>query len=398
MAEKMSSRERMLAALDHRKPDHTPCSFMLFNGLKSISKDYEDFIQRQIDMGLDVFVELPPRPHVVVNDYYNLHGIPVRYHPSVAVKEWIERFPDEENPIMIKEYKTPAGTLRTEVRQTGDWRWGDHVPFLDDYLVPRSRKFLINVEDDLAALEYLLVEPTPNDVAQFQKDSEPAISLAKKHDLLLAGGWGVGADLIGWVYGLQRMLFSVYDKPAFIKRLLGMIAAWNRKRMEVVLDAGIDLYIKRAWYENCDFWTPNTYREFLAPIIKADVELAHERGARFGYIISSNAMPLLDEFVEVGIDVVIGVDPAAWDLQATKEILGNKVCIWGGVNGHLTVEQGSQAKIREEDRFAMQQLSPGAGFVLSPVDNVREYSSSIKENVATMIDEWQQLAASESKE
>jgi uroporphyrinogen-III decarboxylase len=109
-------------------------------------------------------------------------------------------------------------------------------------------------------------------------------------------------------------------------------------------------------------------------------------------------MPLLDEFVEVGIDVVIGVDPAAWDLQATKEILGNKVCIWGGVNGHLTVEQGSQAKIREEVRIAMQQLSPGAGFVLSPVDNVREYSSSIKENVATMIDEWQQLAASESKD
>ena len=122
MADKMSSRERMIAALDHRKLDHVSLSFMLFNGLKSVSMDYVNFIQRQIDMGLDVFVELPPRPPVVVNDYYNLHGIPVSYHPSVVVNEWVERFPDENDPIMVKEYNTPAGILHTEVRQTDDWR------------------------------------------------------------------------------------------------------------------------------------------------------------------------------------------------------------------------------------------------------------------------------------
>ena len=392
MEDKMSSRERMIAALDHREPDHVPLSFMLFNGLKSISTDYFDFIQRQIDMGLDVFVELPPRPPVVVNDYYNLHGIPVSYHPSVVVNEWIERFPDEHDPIMIKEYQTPAGTLRTEVRQTADWRWGDHVPFLDDYLVPRSRKFLIDSEADLDALAYLLMEPTPEEVGTFHAESQPVIELAKKHDLLLTGGWGVGADMIGWVYGLQRMLFAVYDQPEFIKRLLGMIADWNRKRMKVVLGAGVDLYIKRAWYENCDFWTPSTYHEFLSPILKADIELAHKKGARFGYLISSNAMPLLEEFVELGIDVIIGVDPAEWDLEAANQVLGGKVCIWGGINGHLTVEQGSEDQIREEVQRAIRQLSPGGGFILSPVDNVREYSISIQKNVATLIDEWQRTA------
>jgi hypothetical protein len=391
MVDEMSSRERMIAALDHRQADHIPLSFMLFNGLKSISNSYLDFIQRQIELGLDVFVELPPRPPVVANDYYNLHGIPVNYHPSVSIREWIERFPDEDDPVMIKEYSTPAGMLRTEVRQTDDWRWGDHVPFLDDYLVPRSRKFLIDGENDLEAFSYLLVDPSPDEISQFHRESEPAIALAKERDLLLAGGWGVGADLIGWVYGLQRMLFAVYDKPEFIKQLLGLIADWNRKRMEVVLEAGIDLYIKRAWYENCDFWTPNAYREFLAPILKKDIELAHERGVRFGYLISSNAMPLLEEFVDLGIDVLIGVDPNTWDLETTKQVLGGKVCIWGGVNGHLTVEQGSEDQIRKEVQSAIQQLSPGGGFILSPVDNVREYTSSIQRNVGVLIDEWQRI-------
>ena len=391
MSVKMSSRERMLAALNCRQPDHVPLSFMLFNGLKTISNSYLDFIQRQIDLGLDVFIELPARPPVVVNDYYNLHGIPVSYHPSVAIKEWNEWFSDEDDPIMVKEYATPAGILRTEVRQTDDWRWGDHVPFLDDYLVPRSRKFLIDDEDDLEAFSYLLVGPSPQEISQFHRESAPVIAMAKEHDLLLAGGWGVGADLIGWVYGLQRMLFAVYDKPDFIKRLLGIIADWNRARMEVVLEAGIDLFIKRAWYENCDFWTPKAFREFLSPVLKKDVELTHDRGALFGYLISSNAMPLLQEFVDLGIDVVIGVDPMTWDLKTTKQALGGKVCIWGGVNGHLTVEQGSEHQIRKEVQSAIQQLSPGGGFILSPVDNVREYSNKIQKNVGILIDEWQQI-------
>ena len=43
----MSSRQRMLDALNCRKPDEVPCSFMLFNGLKAESRDYLDFIQRE---------------------------------------------------------------------------------------------------------------------------------------------------------------------------------------------------------------------------------------------------------------------------------------------------------------------------------------------------------------
>ena len=102
-------------------------------------------------------------------------------------------------------------------------------------------------------------------------------------------------------------------------------------------------------------------------------------------------MSLLDEFVENGIDVIIGVDPGTWDLEVTKQQLGGKVCIWGGVNGHLTVEQGSQEQIRSEVSQAMSKLSPGGGFILSPVDNVREYSDSIQRNVSVLIDEWQRL-------
>ncbi|UCD58045.1 MAG: hypothetical protein JSV16_02720, partial [Candidatus Hydrogenedentota bacterium] len=314
----MSSRDQMLAALSRGEPDHTPCCFMLFNGLKSTCRDYTHFIERQVEMGLDTYVELPPRPPVVVNDHYNLHGLPVSYDPHVEIEEWVERPFSENRTVLVKEYHTPAGTLHAEVYQTDDWRWGDHVPFLDDYIIPRSRKFLITKPEDLSALRYLLVPPKKSEIAEFRKQAQPVMELARRHNLLVTGGWGVGADLIGWVYGLENMVFASFDQPEFLHELLEIISVWNRSRMDVVLDAGIDLYIKRAWYENCDFWTPDTYRKFLYPILQADRELAHQKGARVGYIITSGCMPLLDMFVEIGIDVVIGVDPAEWDLALTK--------------------------------------------------------------------------------
>jgi uroporphyrinogen decarboxylase len=161
--------------------------------------------------------------------------------------------------------------------------------------------------------------------------------------------------------------------------------------MAVVLEAGIDLYIKRAWYENCDFWTPVTFREFLLPILKADADLAHQKGARMGYIITSNCMPLLELLAEAGVDAIIGVDPTAWDLTTAKATLADKVCLWGGVNGHLTVEHGSVQEVRTEVRRAMDIMAPGGGFILSPVDNVRDLTAHARENVLALIDQWQQL-------
>ncbi len=390
MTRMMTRRQRMLAALDRQEPDHAPCSFMLYNGLKSTCRTQAEFVERQLALGLDAVVELPPRPPVVVNDYYNLHGLPVSCDPRVSTVEWIEYPADEPCPIMIKEYRTPAGTLRAEVRQTADWRWGNHVPFLDDYIVPRSRKYPVGGPEDLDALRYLLVPPTPAEVRAFHAEAAPALAQARRHDLLVSGGWGVGADLVGWIYGLENMVYASYDRPDFLAEMLDITAQWNRQRMAVVLDAGVDLYIKRAWYENLDFWSPASWRRFIYPLLKADVELAHERGARFGYLITSNCMPLLDMFAELGIDVVVGVDPLEWDLAETKRKLGGRVCLWGGVNGHLTVEHGTEEEVRAAVSEAMRVLAPGGGFILSPVDNVREDTPLARRNARALIDEWRQ--------
>jgi hypothetical protein len=386
-----SPRDTMLAALNNEDINHVPCSFMLYKGLLEKSTDYLDFLTKQIDLGLQPYAMIPPRPPVVVNDHYNLHGIPVHLDPAVKIEEWIENRPGETSPIMVKEYRTPAGTLRTEVRQTEDWRWGNHIPLFDDYISPRALKYIISDAKDLEALRYLLVPPSPSEIAGVRAESEPIIKFAKKHDLLTVGGWGIGADMLGWIFGFINMVYATFEKTALLQEMLKMIADWNLSRMQVLIDIGIDLYMKRTWYETCNFWSPQSYRQFLLPITKRDVEVAHASGVKFGVIATDKVMPILPILADSGIDALIGIDPHTYDLEKTKQIFKGKVCLWGGVNGHLTVEMGNEAQTRDEVRKAMDILGEGGGFILSPVDNVREYTQNSNKNVHALVDEWKKL-------
>ena len=371
---------------------------MMYKGLKNRCADYRTFIQAQMDLGLDTVIELPVRPPVVVNDHYNLHGLPVSYDPLVHIREWKETITIEAD-VLIKEYITPGGSLRVEVQKTSDWPWGDHVPFLDDRLVPGSLKYLVERAEDLEALSYLLSPPTPVEVEAYHRESAPYLQLAEQNGLLVAGGWGVGADLIGWICGLKNMIFMTYRQPDLLRDLLGMISRWNLTRMEAAfslpraktgITTPLDLYIKRAWYENCDFWTPAAWQKFILPLLTEEVRLAHQAGVKFGYLITSNAMPLVEGIISAGVDVLIGVDPRSYDLEKLAVQRRGRICLWGGVNGHLTVERGSPAEVEGEVRRAMQLFPPHGGFILSPVDNVREHSAEIDTNVKKMIQSWEQ--------
>src|SRR5512136_2029103 len=105
MKSSLSSRERMLAALTCQEADHTPCAFMAFKGLHIQSRSYLDFLERQMALGLDTCVELPPRPPVVNNDHYNLHGLPVSYDPQVSSVEWKQAAEGDAAALLVKEYR-----------------------------------------------------------------------------------------------------------------------------------------------------------------------------------------------------------------------------------------------------------------------------------------------------
>lgn len=394
MATQLSSRDRMLAAISSETPDYVPCSFMIFAALMKQFADQFEFIEKQLEMGLDACVELPVRGaqrDTTASEHHDLYGLPVRFDPSVEIREWREDAAKGPYPVIHREYVTPAGTLSTAVNQTDDWPYGNHVPLFDDYVIPRARKHLVTNPDDLPALRYLLVPPADDDVADFREQARAAKAFAARHDLLVVGQWGVLFDAACWLCGINDLILMAAMRPDFVQELLEIINEWNRRRMEVVLDAGVDLLIRRAWYETVDFLSPPVYRRLVLPLLQKDVQQAHEAGAKLACITTTAYTPLLDMYLESGMDVLIGLDPvqdARADFAMTKRKLGGKICLWGGVNGFVTVEMGTSDQVREAVRDALRDLAPGGGFILSPVDNIRKDDEHVWTNVDALLDEW----------
>ncbi len=387
----LSSRTRMLRAITRQEVDHVPNCFMSFTALRQrCNEDMFRLSEAELALGLDTMLFIPGLPRPLRPEHPHLRGLPVRFDPAVSIRD--RRGQDADgNDALHRQYDTPAGPLTCSVRLSEDWPHGEHVPFIDDYQVPRSIKPLITGAGDLDALQFLLTPPRADDVAAFQEEVGRARQFVSQRQVLLAGGWGVGVDMAFWLCGIQNFVLSMLQDKAYARQLLEMIHLWNMERMKVVLSAPVDMYIRRAWYEGCDFVTPRTYRELILPFLKAEVDLAHGHGTKFGYICTSGINPMLDLFMEAGIDVLIGVDPVQGthtDMARIKSKAGDKMCLWGGISGAITIERGTEEEIRQATRLAISTLGP-TGFVLSPIDNITVDEPQTWSNLDIFIDEWQ---------
>jgi hypothetical protein len=391
-----SSRERQLAALSCRKPDHVPCCFMLFQSLqKQCANDFE-FFDRQLALGIDTRVALP--------------DIPFLFAPEVTVRTWKDRPEGEATPLLHKEYCTPAGTLTTIVRQTADWIHGDDVPLFDDYLAPRAAKFLVTEHTDLAALRWLLTPPRDEEIAAFREMAKEYKRYAQAKGLLLCGGYRdgrgnpvsvignqggamIGTDALMWLCGAIAPLYWAFDQPDLLNQVVALIAARDQFQMELMLDAGAELIIERAWYAGTEFWSPKLYRQFIAPMLREKIHMAHQAGAKFGYIITSGVMPIFDDFLDLQIDAILGVDPVQGkdtDLNTLAQRANGRMCLWGGVSAPMSVEHATRAEIWRAVEQAISICGAQGGFILSPVDNIIDPSRETWENVKEFINAWRQ--------
>jgi hypothetical protein len=387
-----SSRERLLAALDGAVGAPAPCCFMIFRALRSQCKDEFEFAARQVELGLDARVQV--------------EDLPFRLGPTVAVRDWVD------GGVLHREYETPVGALTACAKRTDDWPHGEHIPIFDDYFTPRALEFPVAGPEDLPALRHLLAPPRDEDVAAFRERAKRCKEFAVQRGLLLAGGWksyrrvpgedraligdngatGAVIDALMWLCGGTQPLLWAYDEPEFLRELIGVLEDWNRQRLELHLEAGAELVVRRAWYEGTEFWSPMLYREFILPGLKREVRLAHQAGARFGYIITSGMSAIADLIIESGVDVILGVDPGqgkGTTLGEARRLLGGKVALWGGVSGPLVVEEGTEHSVREAVAEAISALASTGRFILSPVDNVRADTEGAWRNVRAFIRAWQ---------
>lgn len=394
MREELNSRERLLTAINLDEPDHVPLCLKWWERPFLVDENDRwhselERVLRLLKLGIDDTITLK---------------VPVSLNPEVKTKVSKIHPPGERDALIIKEYHTAKGVLKRIVRQTPDWPHGDDVPLFTDFVIPKARslKFLVEKEEDIDALSCLLTEPSDKELKIFFEKANEVRSFADKHGVLVEAGMAyeegveggvVGADALHWLCGLENTIRAAYTNPEFIQRVLDVIFEWDIRYIRLAIESGaVDLIVHRGWYENADFWPPKLYRKFILPYVKKLADYVHRHGLKFCYIMSMGIMPLLDFFKEAGVDVLYGVDPVqggAKLLQVKREI-GDRICIWGGINSSVTLKLWSREEIEKAVVDAIETLAPGGGFILSAIDQI--FPDTPWESIKVMLDVWRRLA------
>ena len=147
----MSSRERLLAAINHQEPDRVP---VCFRDVAPLEKKWKNPFERVLvlrELGVDdkIFIHPPQKTfysdtaHREIESNYVNYGIsPWPLHPDVTVRDWEDSAIDERYTIVFKEIDTPKGSLRMAAKRTEDWQIKT-LPILSDHLWSRGVEFLI---------------------------------------------------------------------------------------------------------------------------------------------------------------------------------------------------------------------------------------------------------------
>ncbi|MBN1554546.1 MAG: hypothetical protein JXA11_07355 [Phycisphaerae bacterium] len=410
----MTSKERILAALEGKPADHIPLTTWCFgfpapkhlqwetNGkpveywythrlehlhnlpqpwtLEDEFKRAEAWLSLGIDDALEVSVPWSQTPEVTYKDSV----IPVGGAGG-----------DEKYPVMVREYETPAGPLRHAVRRTGDEGPGwplqpDCVPLIEDYNIPRAVEHAVSSPEDVERVAYLFAPPNHEQKQWFASRMEKMKAFADKKGLFTQAWTAFGMDALVWFAGTQNAIMMSMDAPEAFARLAEIVNDTDYARTELACqNDGVDMVCQRGWYSSTDFWSPSLFDQFVFPQLQRLTKLAHSHGKKFGYVMTTGVEKLGPRLADAGVDLLFFVDPIqdGISVETAKELFDGRMTMVGGTNA-LSLQSGDPRRIREEVRRAIDVLGPTNRFILHPMDAI--FPDTPFEGVETMIEAWKE--------
>jgi uroporphyrinogen decarboxylase len=113
-----------------------------------------------------------------------------------------------------------------------------------------------------------------------------------------------------------------------------------------------------------DVISPQYYREFAYPYVKKLVSNIKKNDITLAYHICGNSTPIIKDMVSTGA-AIIEIDQKA-DQQVIKSAAAGKSTLLGPIDPSEVMAHGTPELVMEKCNEALENLSPGGGFILGP--------------------------------
>jgi len=353
MAGKMTSKERMLCALDRGKPDRLPCSlhqwqpYHLDTYLGGIS-DLEAFERFGMDAQAQYFGEMGQ-----VQDEGATRRAASgqwRVHADVISS-------DPDNRKVHYTVETPEGTLT--YKSAGDRK----TTWVTEYLVKRDEDIrLVNKYMPIPSLNVAEVN------AMYDRVGDRGILRGFVWGDQ-AGCWQHAACLMD----INQLLMACFDKPDWVHEFLGGLLEKKLRFVETMKGARFDLIETGGGAASSTVISPTLHREFCLPYDRRIHDALHDLGYRVSYHTCGGTLGIEELIVANGCDASetlaprsIGSNQEPWDFAAK---INGRLALIGGIDQFNVVTDGAPELIREKVFEAFEKVGAGGGYICSLCDH-----------------------------
>ncbi len=369
----MTSRERVLAALRHEETDRVPIDF---GGCHATGIYFTAYDKLKDFLGLE---------HETV--------IGRRMTRCVIIHESIlRRFEVDTRFLAPGAYEGVGGQREIDEDTYADelgavWRKAGDGPYLnvDGPFYDKG----VSIRD----LENH-VWPDPDDPGYYRGLRDRAKALRENTDCAVILNLPSGiVHTSQWLRGYETWLKDLYRNRDFACRLMELICDWWVRLTENALDAAGE-YIDITYFgddlgtQASTVFDPQIYRELVKPHHARMFAAIKERSGAKTMLHSCGAVSaLIDDFIDVGIDIINPVQVRAKNMEPErlKAEYGDRISFWGAIDTQRVLPFGTPDEVRAEVRRVSDILGRGGGYVLNSVHNIQ--ADVAPENIAAMFDE-----------
>ena len=187
--------------------------------------------------------------------------------------------------------------------------------------------------------------------------------------------------------GEEALALAYYDQPELVHDILNTIAETAVQVLDQVSrTVPVDQLMVHEDMagRSGPLAGPSQIREFIVPYYRRVWEVLESRGARvFGQDSDGNMNPVIDAFLESGLNFMYPMEPAAgMDIVALRQQYGQRLAFMGGIDKHVL--RGTKEEITAELEYKIPPMVRTGGCILgldhripngTPLENYRFYMS-----------------------
>jgi uroporphyrinogen decarboxylase len=376
--ETMTSRQRVLAAINHQVPDRVPID--LGGNQTGIHKfAYQDLIR-----------------HLGIEDELTImDAVQQLARPCEAV---LERFHVDTRYIAAGAGEGFQGEIVKNLR--GGKLWHDLTDeFGVVWSMPDNHPYYMDISHSplaTATLKDLKDYPFPrgDDPARFATIRQQALRIRNETpSAVISGICGVVYEICWYMRGLEQWYMDMLQQPefceAFLDRTLKFWLDWFRLFLDEVGDLvdvimiGDDLAGQTG-----PLFRPDFYRRVVKPRHQQLVEYIRSRTqAKIWYHTCGACQTFIPDLLDNGVQILNPVQISAQDMEpsALKEKYGRELVFWGGaIDAQRILPRATPGAVRQAVRANLEAFKPGGGYVFNNVHNIQ--AGIPPENIVALYD------------